>query len=154
MVYLRCLILGILLTIKFTSSCQCVSPNPYELLWNRFGIEQDSLFVAEHKISNIRSLRVVKLKNGEVRKARQHYEIEFNTSNLPTKYTYYLEFGLRKDYRYNPFWRLKNDYPVYNIWTYNLNYDSLDRLAEIHETKHHTNYPQKFYKKINSTMIL
>ncbi len=134
--------------IEFASVCQCVSPDPYELLWNRYGIEQDSLFIAENNISSVTSSRVIKIRKGEVRRTRHHYQVRFNEHNLPSKYTYFLEFRLRKDYRYSPFWRLKNDYPVYSIWTYELFYDSLNRLQEICEIKHRTNSPAKFYRKI------
>jgi hypothetical protein len=93
-------------------------------------LEFDSSQVASNKIRSVEANSYM-IKKGKRKNERNLYRLDFNDNYLPEKLEVYQEFNLRKGLKYNPFWRKKNQYPVYHYYQYELNYDSHNRLQSV-----------------------
>lgn len=120
----------ILLTFKGIVNGQCVSNDPYELYWHRYVLEFDSIQVARNKIQSVIA-KCYTITKGKQKNERNLFRLNFNAKYLPETLEVYQAHNLRKSRRYNPFWRKKNQYTVYDYYEYQLNYDSLDRLQSV-----------------------
>lgn len=120
----------ILLSFKGIVNAQCVTNDPYKLYWHRYVLELDSIQVASNKIQSVEASSYL-IKKGKQKNRRNLFRLDFNDIYLPEKLEVYQEFNLRKGLKYNPFWRKKNQYPVYHYYQYVLNYDSLHRLQSV-----------------------
>jgi hypothetical protein len=135
-----------LLSIDATEA-QCVSNDSYKLYWHRYVIEFDSTEIAVNNIQRIEA-KSYEVKRGKLKNERKNFELEFNQSFLPKKYTYYQEFNLRNGLKYNPFWRKKNEYPLYSFWQYEFLYDSLNRLKSVIQKEKGAHAVDTTYTKI------
>lgn len=125
---------------------QLISDNPYEVNWNYYFLDFDSSFVSSFKIKKITSEHV-KMKRDKEKRERNDFTIEFNEHSQPLRYIHYHEFGLRNDYRYNPIWRIFNEYPIYYIKEYDFVYDNNHKLTEIIETEKNSSHDIEIFHK-------
>lgn len=131
----------------FGQTGQLVPNNPFQLYWHRYVLEFNDSTIIKNKVKSV-TAKIVDYKKDKIWKERILYKAEFDPNGLPESYHYQLEFSLRNDYRYNPFWRMINEYPVFTMWHYQLKYDSLHRLSQITETEKHTNSKYEFIEEV------
>jgi hypothetical protein len=126
---------------------QTESPNPYELYWKRYVIEHT---FEEIKSNQVRSVTVydVELNKGKEKRKNLFYSIDFDSIGNPIKFIHQTQFSLRKDFQYNPIWRARNDFPVFYIKEYKLNYNGKNQLVEVIESEKMTNSKIVQYHKL------
>ena len=126
------------LFISTLSYSQQVSSDPYELYWNQYILEFNKEDIEKNSIRKVITKEMTYKKEKVIHDVIR-YSVSFDSEAKPIKYSTQKEVTLSWKKKFNPIWRINNNYPVFDILEYDLTYNDNGLLIAVMQTDKRTN---------------